>query len=150
MVLVLRIPSQIALQSFAEARGYDIERPNYINSIISHQSNFVLRQLTTQNSRWSSAIETTEESIAEAAVVPIPENLTEEIGREYQNRYRSDRSHHRNQFSLQNGVRQGQNGARNRDYRNLYQSDNRSHDGVNQHNSYKSWRSRNRDQSYQN
>lgn len=44
MVLVLRIPPTEALQTFADARGYDIERENYINSIISHHENSELQK----------------------------------------------------------------------------------------------------------
>lgn len=49
MVLVLRIPPQEALQSFADARGYDIERENYINSIISHHENSDLQKMIIEN-----------------------------------------------------------------------------------------------------
>lgn len=123
MVLVLRIPPQIALQTFAEARGYDIERQNYINSIFSHQTNFDLRQLTLQNSRWGA-----DDDINATVPMPSPEILTRQFGRRhhhhnhhYQHSRGGRRSHDQNEFAWHNGVRQG--GSRyenNYSHRNQY------------------------------
>ncbi|XP_070493500.1 RNA/RNP complex-1-interacting phosphatase homolog [Chironomus tepperi] len=44
MVLVLSIPPNEAIKRFAEARGYEIERENYISSIKLHDSNSNLKQ----------------------------------------------------------------------------------------------------------
>jgi hypothetical protein len=49
MVLVLRIPPLDALKIFASARGYEIERENYIDGITSNYTNFDLRRLVLQN-----------------------------------------------------------------------------------------------------
>jgi len=44
MVLVLSIPPNEAIKRFAEARGYEIERENYISSIKLHDANSILKQ----------------------------------------------------------------------------------------------------------
>jgi hypothetical protein len=44
MVLVMQILPHVALKSFSEARGYEIERKNYISSIISHDKNLELKK----------------------------------------------------------------------------------------------------------
>lgn len=44
MVLVLSIPPNEAIKRFAEARGYEIERENYISSIMLHDSNLILKK----------------------------------------------------------------------------------------------------------
>lgn len=44
MVLVLSIPPDEAMKRFSEARGYDIERKNYISSIRLHEVNAKLKQ----------------------------------------------------------------------------------------------------------
>lgn len=44
MVLVLSIPPNEAIKRFAEARGHEIERENYISSIKLHDSNSNLKQ----------------------------------------------------------------------------------------------------------
>lgn len=125
MVLVLRIPPQEALQTFAEARGYNIERQNYINSIISHEMNFDLRQLTMENSRWSSTKNQAETTEDVTVPMPIPEILTQQISRQFRQdhhyhhhdhhdqRRGGDRPHQErsNQFASQNGVRQGRGGG---------------------------------------
>lgn len=141
MVLVLHIPPQEALQSFAEARGYDIERQNYINSIISHQSNFDLRQLTLQNSRWNSGRNESENSEDSSIPMPSPEVLTQQISRQFHHRRGGDRSHQNNQFAWQNGVRQGRGGGR---YRGN-QNSNRFDDDRSRHrpNNNLSWRNPN-------
>lgn len=132
MVLVLRIPPQEALQTFALARGYDIERQNYINSIISHEINFDLREQVMQNSRWNSnrlETENTDDNNPEA--IPSPEILTQEISRQPYHRRDRDRQHleryQNNLFASQNGVRQGRGGGRNRQNPNRFDDDRSRH-----------------------
>lgn len=52
MVLVMSVAPSIALKQFAEARGYEIERENYIKSIISHEkNNYLMRAISQSRSR---------------------------------------------------------------------------------------------------
>lgn len=50
MVLVQQMPPHIALKKFADARGYEIERKNYVSSIIAHHKNLELKNLLNQES----------------------------------------------------------------------------------------------------
>lgn len=49
MALVLRIPPNDALRFFATARGYEIERENYVKGITRNFTNYDLRRLALQN-----------------------------------------------------------------------------------------------------
>lgn len=106
MVLVLRIPPNVAMQNFANARGYNIERQNYINCIISHEENSNLQKMIVEsNSRWSSN-PTTSVPIRESAF-PIP--MAHSSLRDYLNR--TERSRHR-----QPNYRQDRRRSRERNY----------------------------------
>lgn len=90
MVLVLRIPPREALKTFADARGYDIERENYINSIISHHENSDLQKIIIENN-----------SRLAPNLIPLPirENPRHRFDDYYQGRsryqnYNEDRNYH--------------------------------------------------------
>lgn len=56
MVIMLQIPPREALRIFAIARGHDIERKNYVDSIISHDGNLYLKNMIEMNSNRSGPI----------------------------------------------------------------------------------------------
>lgn len=84
MVLIQRIPARIALKAFADARGYEIERKNYIHSIISHDKNEELKKLVNPGKR---NIESNEEESSNKKIIlndhykdqHTPEDLNTEI-----------------------------------------------------------------------
>lgn len=118
MVLVLQIPPHIALQTFAEARGYNIERQNYINSINSHSTNNHLRTrlLMPQQSRLNDFPDEIERGM------PDPEIITCDIASDFHSRDRN----HQSELSWRSDVQQGHHRS----------------SRYNSSNDYSSWRSR--------